>query len=302
MKIVVTSGQGFTQEQSKRLNGLGDVTYFESQPDRDEYLKRAEGADVICSGTAGLKDAYTELKDVYLTVGFVSVAFLDLEIIAKNGVKVSNAPGINRHGVSEWIVFMLLSIGRDFSRFVDSDEDFRKNGNLPPNNPGLTDKNITILGNGNISKQLQRLVAALDMNITVFKRGDNLLNLIKDADYVVDVLAANSSTEGLLDTEFFNSMKKGSSFISVTRGEVMDEQALVKSLDSGHLHMAALDCGALLVGDTKDEYYIKLKNHPKIIATPHISYNSDKSFEFGNDVMIDNVEAWINNQPQNLLN
>jgi len=58
-KIVVTNHQDFTKQQKQRLNKLGDVTHYDSLPESGgEYLKRIKGADIICSGTAGLKDAY----------------------------------------------------------------------------------------------------------------------------------------------------------------------------------------------------------------------------------------------------
>lgn len=100
MKIVVTNNQNFSEGQIKRLNKLGDVKYYNDLPkDGKEYLRRIKGADIICSGTAGLKDAYTQLKNVYITVGFVSVAFVDLEVMKKNNVYISNAPGINKNAV-----------------------------------------------------------------------------------------------------------------------------------------------------------------------------------------------------------
>ncbi len=67
-KIVVTNHQDFTEEQKQRLNSLGDVTYYETLPTGEEYLQRVKGADVICSGTAGLQDVYAQLKDVYITL------------------------------------------------------------------------------------------------------------------------------------------------------------------------------------------------------------------------------------------
>ena len=77
---------------------------------------------------------------------------------------------------------------------------------------------------------------------------------------------------------------------------------MLNALDSGKLYKVATDCGGILVGDTSDELYKQMVAHANVITTPHISYNSEKSAILGNDVMIDNVEAWINGKPQNLLN
>ena len=239
---------------------------------------------------------------MYVTVGFVNVAFVDLEILTKNNVKISNAPGVNRHAVSEWITWMLLLIQRKFNGYLNRKETYRENGGLPPVNVGLTYKNITILGNVNIGRQVARVAKAFDMNVIIFKRGDDLHNSVKDADIVIDTLSSNQSTQNLLDVKFFAAMKQGSSFVSASSSEIYDVYALLKALDEGKLHKAALDLGDILVGDTDDELYKKLLKHPKILVTPHIAYTSKMSFKLGMDVMIDNVEGWIKGEPQNVLN
>lgn len=300
-KIVVTNNQNFTPAQKKRLDALGDVTYYDTLPENaDEYLARIEGADIVCSGTAGLKDAYAQIKNKYITVGFVSVAFVNLEILAKNNVKISNAPGINQHAVSEWIVCMLLLAMRHFDEVINSEQVVRTNNKKIQK--GLAGKKVAILGYGNIGKRVEKLTLAFDMKVNVFKRGDNLYDCVREADVVIDTLSDNLSTRKLLDQEFFSAMKHGSSFISVTRGEILDEDALLRSLDDKHLDRAFLDCASIPVGDANDMYYQKLRRHPQVFVTPHIAYNSEMSNELGNEVMIDNVEAWIEGSSQNILN
>ncbi|MFA6325279.1 MAG: NAD(P)-dependent oxidoreductase [Candidatus Paceibacterota bacterium] len=303
MKIVVTNNQNFTKEQTERLSKLGEVTYYDELPKNgEEYLERVEGADIICSGTAGLKDAYDKLKNVYITVGFVSVAFVDLEVMKKNNALISNAPGINKNAVSEWIMWMAGCTQRNFNEYLNTNKIIRINGSLPPMTPGLVDKNITILGYGNVGKQTAKLAEAYGMNVSFFKKGDDLHKSVKNADIVVDTLSSNPTTYKILNKDFFNSMKDGSSFISVTRSENLDEDALIEALNTGKLNKACLDCGGALVGDTEDSYYQKLLTHPKILVTPHIAYSSEKSFEMGNNVMVENVEAYIKGKPQNVLN
>ena len=154
-KIVVTNNQDFTDEQKQRLDSLGDVTYYDTLPkDGAEYLERIKGADIICSGTAGLQDAYTELKDVYVTVAFVSVAFVDVDIMKANGVTLSNAPGANRHAVSEWVLGMIILLTRNLYPTINRKETFRINGSLPPITLGLAGRNITILGQGYVGRSI----------------------------------------------------------------------------------------------------------------------------------------------------
>lgn len=302
MKIVVTNNQNLTDGQKQRLDSLGEVTYYDSLPKNgEEYLERVKGADIICSGTAGLQDAYAQLKDVYVTVGFVSVAFVDPEVMRKNGVTISNAPGANRHAVSEWVMWMMITMLRKLDTALNRKETYRKNGDLPKLEEGLADKKLTILGAGSVGKQVGKIAEAFEMNVSYYKRGDNLLDSVKDADVIVDTLSANQSTQKILNEKFFSSLKQSSYFITVTRAEVVDEDAMLAALDNGTLAGVATDCGGILVGDTKDSLYEKMLAHPKVYATPHIAYSATKSFKLGNDIMIDNVEAFIKGKPQNLV-
>lgn len=117
------------------------------------------------------------------------------------------------------------------------------------------------------------------------------------------LLSANKTTAGLLSKDFFKEMKQGASFITVTREEIVNYDALINNLDSGHLHFAAADCGGALVGDTSDALYTKLKNHPRIFATPtYFLWFRKKQISWNLSLlMIDNVEQWIAGAPQNLI-
>jgi len=300
-KIVVTNHQDFTEEQKQRLSSLGEVTYHETLPTGEEYLQRVENADIVCSGTAGLQDVYSQLKDIYITVGFVSVAFVNLNVLKQNNVKISNAPGANRYAVSEWIVGMMIMMSRKLDMFLNHKESLRKDGKLPPLTPGLAEKTVIILGKGQIGSRVGEIAVSLGMTVNYLKRGDDLYDSVKDADYVVNTLSSNSTTKGLLNSKFFDAMKKDSRFVDVTRSEIVDNDAMIKALDEGKLAGVATDCGGILVGDTDDPLYKKLLNHPKVYVTPHISYNTPLSMKIGNDIMIDNVEAWIKGKPQNVV-
>jgi phosphoglycerate dehydrogenase-like enzyme len=198
-------------------------------------------------------------------------------------------------------MYMVLDLMRSFSSFVNTKERFRKDGHLPPLTKGLAGNKMVILGQGNIGRRVTELAKAFEMQVSHFKRGDDLVESVEDADIVVNVLSSNPSTAKLLNEQFFNGMKKGSYLIDVTRAEIVDEDAMLKALDDGHLAGVASDCGGILVGDTEDPLYKKLLAHPKVLVSPHVSYNTPMSMKLGADVMIDNVEAYIKGEPQNVV-
>ena len=96
--------------------------------------------------------------------------------------------------------------------------------------------------------------------------------------------------------------KKGSYFVSVSSNEVYDAEAMFKALDDDILAGAAIDDGLMSAGDTSNPFYQKLLQHSKIIATPHVAYNTDVTDRVGNQIMIDNIEAYLNKKPINLVN
>ena len=172
---------------------------------------------------------------------------------------------------------------------------------MPKETQGLTGRKATILGKGNIGSRVGRILKAFDAEVSYFKRGDDLLESINSADLVVDTLSSNPTTHGLLDKKFFMSLKKGSYFITVTGQKIYDIDAMIESLDKGILAGAANDSGGIQVGNISDPFYRRLTKHPKILATPHIAYNTDITDRTGNGMMIDNIEAWLKGKPINLV-
>jgi phosphoglycerate dehydrogenase-like enzyme len=81
---------------------------------------------------------------------------------------------------------------------------------------GLSGKKVIILGKGYIGTRVGRVCKALEMEVDYFERGDNLHEVVKDADVIVNVLSKNDTTTGILGKTFFSSLKKGKYFITVT--------------------------------------------------------------------------------------
>lgn len=160
---------------------------------------------------------------------------------------------------------------------------------------------MTILGAGHIGMRVGKLCEALDMDVRYFRRGDDLQQAVKDTDVAVNTLSLNPTTEGLLNKDFFSWLKQEAYFVSVTSSEILDVDALITALDANKLAGAAIDCGSIQVGDSYDLYYQRLAKHPKIIATPHIAYNTERTSRVSNDMMIDNVEAYLKGTPINVV-
>jgi len=301
IKIVVTSPMNFLPEQEARLKSLGSVTIYNTLPSSsEEWLERCKGATIICGGKTGLKEKIYENKNAFYSLPFVAVGWIDKDKLKKKNIIVSYCPGCNRHAVSEWITTMMLLLMRKLHKLIRVKRLKDRTGSKQY--LGLAGKKVCILGKGNVGSRVGKVCEAFEMEVVYFKRGDNLLKVVRDVDIVVDTLSSNPTTEGLLDKRFFNSLKKGSIFISVTSSKIYDSKAMLSALENGILSGVATDVGNALPGNVDDPEYKELIKHPKVIATPHISYQSDVTIKISNDMMIDNVEAYIKGKPINVVN
>ena len=299
-KIVITQNFGFTPEQTKRLKKLGDVEFYDSSPTtKEEWLSRVKDADIICSEEFGLKDNLNKLKDIFITYPFIALGDVDAECLKRNNITLANSPGCNKDAVSEWAMSMILNLFRKFPQFIKNNN--LPKGKMPEVTRSIKNKNVTILGKGNIGSRVGKLCEAFGMNIVFFRRGDNLLEKIKDADIIVSCLSLNKDTIDLLNKDFFFSLKKGSYFVTFTKKEIYDSDAMIEALDKNILGGIADDCASEMVGDIHNDYYQGLLKHKKILVTPHIAWSANSSIFNGNEIVIDNIEAWINGCPQNII-
>jgi phosphoglycerate dehydrogenase-like enzyme len=286
-------------DQIERLKSLVDVVFYDERAKTsEEWLERAKDADIICTGNTGLKQNIYELKNVFISMPLVGVGWIDKNKIKEKNIKVAYVPGCNKDAVAEWIIGMMVNLFRKLPEFINIK--YLAVNIFPEQTIGLSNRKVLILGAGNIGNKVGKICQAFDMGIDYFKRGDELLELAKTADVIINCLSQNKETEDLLGKEFFRALKKGAYFISIANTQIFDVDALLEALDN-NLAGAAIDPGDITVGDTDNPVYQKMVNHPKILVTPHIAFNTDVAARIANDMMIDNIEASLKGEPINLV-
>ena len=140
------------------------------------------------------------------------------------------------------------------------------------------------------------------MNVMYFTRGDYLAECVRDADFVFNAISSLPENNGFLGREFyFDMMKTGARFLSVTSPKIYTVPALIEALGESKIRQAALDIGGGTVGDVNFITYKEVLGHPKIIATPQVAHYSDHTAKIGYDMMIDNIEARIKGEALHIL-
>ena len=221
----------------------------------------------------------TELK-IVARMG-VGLDNIDVAAATARGAWVSNVPDYCVEEVSDHAVAMVLGWVRgivSFDRAV-------KRGQWNPSGAKLrraATLTAGILGFGRIGRATARKLHGLGLDVLAYdiavKGGTphaemtGLDHLLHDSDIVIVHLPLNEETEHFVDDEFLTRMRKGALLINVSRGPVVDNDALIHALDSGHLGGAALD-----VVEGEPNPPAALIARPDVIATPHIAFSSDES-------------------------
>lgn len=197
-------------------------------------------------------------------------------------VIVSNMGSVTSEVIAEHAVTLLLASMRGVAAFVDATRDRQwapaeLSGRVVP----LWKKHVAVLGFGPIGRNIRDRLRAFDAQVTAVARTARvaadgtrvvpyagLEDLLGEVDALVVACPHKPATIGLVDAAAFAAMKPGSFLVNISRGTIVDTDALTAALDSGHLAGAALDV-------TNPEPLPE--NHalwrcPNLIITPHVSF------------------------------
>ena len=242
-------------------------------PEIDGYIAGLDGIDATALKTAN------RLK-VISRYG-VGVDNVDLCAAREKGIVFTNTPGANSVSVAELALGLMLALARRIPEAVEE-----VHLGKWPRYAGLSleGKTVGILGLGAIGKQLARRLYGFDCRILAFDpladpafAKDNHVELavldtvIEESDFISLHLPLLPETRCLVNDTFLNKMKKGSFLINTSRGEVIDEDALLRALQSGHLKGAALDAFTVEPPDPNNPLLVL----PQVIVTPHLGAQTD---------------------------
>lgn len=269
----------FGDEALERLRRIAQVRLNPGDDDLAgaSLVAAARGCHAVIAYRQTPVDAATcaGLADVRAIVRCaVDIRTIDVAAASGHGILVTQASAGFMASVSEWIVGVMIDLGR---HITDATLAYRAQGHAQPRmGRELRGATLGIIGYGQIARYLCPVAHALGMRVLVsdpFVTVDGpgvtqaeMNELLQRSDYTVCLAPANAQTENMMDARAFATMRPGSFFINAGRGNLVDEAALLQALDSGHLAGAALD-----VGRAEDQMPSPaLARHPLVIATPHI--------------------------------
>ena len=256
------------------LRALGEVKLNrEGRPlEGKALIEAASGCDLIVSyrqspAPAALFEALPKLV-AFLRCA-IDIRNVDVPAASRAGVLVTQASAGFVTAVAEMILGMMI----DLSRGISSSSRIYRSGKVPPARMGreLRGATLGVIGYGAIGREVVRIGKALGMKVLVndpyakTTKTTSLRALLGQSDYVVPLAVATTETENLIGEKEFKAMKEGACFINASRGNLVDEAALVRALEAGRLGGCALD-----VGRAPDQMPTPaIAARVDVVATPH---------------------------------
>jgi len=255
---------------------------------------------------------------------------IDLSATKARGIVVANVPFYGENTVAEFAFALLLALSR---KIIDADERVREGVFSPTGLRGfdLAGKTIGVVGTGHIGVHIIHIANGFGMKVIGFDAYPNaelaqkndfsyvsLEELLAASDIITIHVPYNKDTHHLINKENIVKMKKGAYLINTARGAVVETEALIEALKNDILAGAALDVLeeegdmtdelALLTSTHPKEEELKIAlenhyliNHPRVIVTPHLAFNTTEALERIVETTIENIKNFSSGLPINVV-
>ena len=228
----------------------------------------------------------------------VGVDNVDIEAATRRGIVVANAPDSTVVSAAEHAVGLLVALARHIPQAHAS----LKQGRWERAAYGgieLEGKTLGVLGFGRIGQQVARRAVGLGMRVVAHdpfvtrdryrefgvESAESADDVLSVADFVTLHLPLSDETRGALDAAAFAKMPRGARLVNAARGELVDEQALIEALRSGHLGGAALDVFST------EPYSGPLLEFDNVVVTPHLAASTEEAQDRAGVIVAEQVAA-----------
>lgn len=284
-KVLITDGMD--NEFIYRLINLGFEVLNKSCGE-NELMNLISDFDVLIirSKTKVNKEVLRKGKDGKLKLivrAGVGIDNIDINFAENLGITVKNTPNSSTNSVAELAIAHIFSV----ARFLGSSNYTMRNGEWNKKiykGIEVLGKTLGIIGMGKIGLALGNKAESLGMNViyndlcgeskSIKYKYYNIYELLKLSDFVSLHIPYNEETGTFIGKRELEMMKKGAFIINCARGKVIDEEALIEALNSGHISGAGID-----VFEGEPNVNIRLVNHPRVSCSPHIGASTIEAQE-----------------------
>ncbi|MBR9855196.1 MAG: phosphoglycerate dehydrogenase [Algicola sp.] len=282
------------------------VELIKTSLSEEDLIERIKGVHVLgIRSKTQVTQKVLDAADKLLVVGAfcIGTTQIDLEYSKKKGVVVFNAPYSNTRSVVELAIGQTIMLMR--SIFPRSTEIHNGEWNkTAAGSQEVRGKNLGIVGYGNIGKQMSVLAEAMGMKVYYYDVNDQLAlgnavkcdtleDLLSVADVVTLHVDDNKANKNFIGEREINQMKDGAKLINLSRGFVVDIEALSEALKNGKLGGAAID---VYPSEPRSNggFETPLQGLSNVILTPHIGGSTEEAQRDIADFVPNKIMDYIN--------
>ena len=274
-------------------DGYTNITSYDealSGPDLEKALQDAHMVGI--RSRTQLSDDVLEKCPKLMAIGCFCIGTnqVDGKAAALRGIPVFNAPFSNTRSVCEMVIGQMIMLMR---RLPEKNAALHRDGTwLKTANDAyeVRGKTLGIIGYGHIGMQTSLAAEALGMQVIYYdienklslgnaKPMSSLSKLLKQADVVTMHVPSTERTKNMIGKKEFAAMKKGVRFINLSRGDVVDIDALKAAVERGHVAGAAIDVFPTEPKKANEALATPLRGLDNVILTPHIGGSTKEAQE-----------------------
>ena len=315
MKITILETNTLTRNDLdfSAIDALGETAYYNILP-KDVLIEKCRDADVLLINKAEMTEEVIDALPNLKYIGLFATGYnnVDLKAADSRGIYVANVPGYSTDSVAQHAFAFILMHASNLPLYNEAvhkgewiySETFSF---FPYPISELAGKTLGIVGFGSIGRKVAEIGHAFGMKILFVNRSEiedtpfcqtDFSTLLKTSDYVTLHCPLNQDSAGLINEKTLSMMKPDAFLINTSRGGVVDSEALAKALNDERIAGAGID--VLSVEPMpEDEPLFKAKN---CIITPHIAWASIEARKRCVQIVADNVKAWMEGNPVNIVN
>lgn len=310
-KIVILDGQTLGELDFNALKEFGDIVYYETTK-AEEVVERIKDAHIVLTNKVVLnEDNLKEAKNLEL-ICETATGFNNIDIVyaKNNNIAVTNVAGYSTNTVAQHTFATVLSLYDKLSYY----DNFVKSGEYA--NSGLfTDVSVPfyelegktwgIIGLGAIGRRVAKMAEAFGVNVIYYSTSGKNSNsdykrvdfdeLLKTSDIISIHAPLNNDTQGLINYDALNKMKKTSILVNMGRGPIVVEKDLARAIDEELIAGAALDVFEV-EPIASDNPLVLAKNNDRLVLTPHIAWASVEARNRLFKEVINNIKAFYNGE------
>jgi D-3-phosphoglycerate dehydrogenase len=301
-----------TEEDGQRLRALGELLVHDDRnPDEAEILRRIGPSEVIITGGVAISGHVIRSAPNLEMISIWASGFdhVDLAAASDRRVVVSNVQDYAAVAVGEHALALVFAAAK---RLREADAQVREGGydGMALPSMELCGKTFGIIGAGAVGGYLARLAQGVGCRVLAFTRRPSpqraaqlgvrfvpLADLLRESDIVCLCAGLTPETQGMIGRPEFAMMDRHPVFVNVSRGALVDQDALLAALRSGQIRGAGLDVLAQ-EPPAPDE---PLLREGGVIFTPHKAWVTPEAIANSTRICVDNIAAYLAGTPQNVV-